>query len=666
MSKATSNKLVALALSLMIIIGVASAAPMTAFATTSETSYAETNVLEDLLSSSVNGKPFNIKDYPYNQDETIQIISFIEYCYSYRENMINNYGLYIYVYNPQGFNILDSESNKIQMAVYYDEKGNPASYEKFNLKLCNKSQGDYNNLFYKFKVIDKKIDGKLFCDRVNSNERRYDVSGVELLFQGANNTIEYSVCGRYIFTGYAQGYGPEASAKSSLSCTVDYSEAVELSVKHTFYRSKTSSLGAGHQNQLDTVYFSLPKFYLEMYGNLQRIKAEWYEYKTNEIAITSNKSFYNAVIPYVGAYMGDLNEYGMYHYVKDVGYGLAINPQTADINIAAWGWNLGTGYLHPACQRLTYLFYADNISGYDPYANITTTGGVQSNTLYDWIISYDKSYAKGTLPIKDGTISADLFADDIDENRKMNNSNGIIQKGYSYYDFDANIDLQTLQSWSSNSPSFWDNWLEFGLGAAFTGGPDEETVTVPPIQILTAEDLVGTDNEIAERLLINVKDVCSIKDEFSNLDNAVVLFRFATSDYYSEAADIIEPDAGFLWSDKITEGQAYIAKESVFFDFDIIQLTFNKDGQYIVIPVVSSPIDIVNDITPPVNFTEGLGWWKVMLALLLLVLLIVLIYPLLPHVIQVAIWFIVIPFKAIGLLIKRIAKRIEQKSRNKE
>ena len=41
--------------------------------------------------------------------------------------------------------------------------------------------------------------------------------------------------------------------------------------------------------------------------------------------------------------------------------------------------------------------------------------------------------------------------------------------------------------------------------------------------------------------------------------------------------------------------------ESVFFDFDIIQLTFNRDGVYTVIPVVSSPMDIVNAITPPVQ-----------------------------------------------------------------
>ena len=118
----------------------------------------------------------------------------------------------------------------------------------------------------------------------------------------------------------------------------------------------------------------------------------------------------------------------------------------------------------------------------------------------------------------------------------------------------------------------------------------------------------------------------------------VVLFRFATSDYYSEAVDIIEPNAGFLWSDKHYEGQAYIAQESVFFDFDIIQLTFNKEGVYTVIPVVASPIDVVNDITPPTNMPGGLEWWQIVLALVLIVLLVVLLAPVLPYIVQGIAW----------------------------
>ena len=675
MIKALSVRIAAFALTVIILFGtVFMAVPLVALAATSETSYSQTNVLDDLKSSTVGGAPFDVKDYPYNAAKDAQIIHFVEYCYSYRENMQENYGLYIYVYNPKGQSFSENNKlNKIQMAVSYDADGTPTSYDKFTLEFCNKSTGDYNNLFYKFKVIDREINGTTFFDRVNSNARRYDVSGVELVSEGSNNAKEYSVCGTYIFTGYAQGYGPDPEAKSTLTCEIEYLETIELSVKHTFYRSETSPLGAGHQNQLDTVYFSVPKRFLDRYGTLQRIKAEWYEYKTKEILVTSNSDFYNAAKDYIGVELGDEpNDFGQYEYVEDIGYSLGIGAGKAgDMYVAQWGWNLGTGYFHIPTNALYYMFLVDNIEEYDPYAETVTIGGVQSNDLYEWIKNYNKSYTAGRLPIKDGKISADLFESDIDASRKMNNENGVIKMGYSYYDFDADVDLQTLQSWSDSDPSFWDNWINFGLGAAFTGGPDEETKTVAPIQILKASDLTGTNTEIAERLLVNVSDVDSIKAEYNNAttvsgindeEMVVVLFRFATSDYYSEAVDIIQLNKGFLWSDKHIDGEAYIAQESVFFDFDIIQLTFNKDGDYTVIPVVSSPIDIVNDVTPPTNISDGLEWWQVILAIVLVVLLLVLCYPILPYIIQGILWVIMLPVK----LVKAISKSIKKNKESKE
>ena len=105
------------------------------------------------MASTVNGQPFDVKDYPYDEDSQAQIVNFVEYCYSYKGNMQGNYGLYVYVYNPQGLNIsTNSKSNKIQMAVSYDSEGNPNDYAKFDLLFLSKSENsDYKNLFYKFK-----------------------------------------------------------------------------------------------------------------------------------------------------------------------------------------------------------------------------------------------------------------------------------------------------------------------------------------------------------------------------------------------------------------------------------------------------------------------------------------------------------------------------------
>lgn len=668
-SAGKKNKLllciIALAMVVCAIFTVAQ--PIIAFAAEKGNQFDKTDVLEDLTSSSINGKPFDIRDYPFDENGDIKVISFVEYCYSYRAILMDNYALYIYVYNPKGINLsTDTKQNKIQMAAKYDADGNPIEYEKFNLEFCSKvEKGNYKNLFYKFKVVDKKVNNTTFKDRVNSNARRYDISGVELTKYGENTATEYGVSGTYIFTGYSKGYGPDADSPSTLNCEIDYLETVELSVKHTFYRSKTSSLGAGHQNQLDTVYFTVPKRYIDTYGKLQRIKAEWYEYKTNDILITSHEDFYNRAQHYIGAYLEGPDEWFRYPYNKDIYYQLAQNPQVqADMGVAEWGWNLNA-YVHPACQRLAYLFYVDNIEEYDPYASVSDIGGVESNDLYRWIMTYNKSFDKGTLPIKNGTISADLFADDIDDSRKMNNENGVIQKGYSYYDFDADVDLQTLNSWSSTSPSFWDNWKEFGLGAAFSGGPEEVTKTVAPIQIIKASDLEGTDKEIAERLLVNISDVKSIKEAYKNAttvidkkdeEEVLVLFRFATSDYFSHDVTIIDPRGGFLGTSKEYEGQAYRAQESVFLDFDIIQLTFNREGEYTVIPVVSSPMDIVNAITPPTDMPDDYSLWKTIMALLLLLFLLLILAPILPYIIRFLIWLILLPVRGIVFIVKTIIK----------
>ena len=637
--------------------------------------YSKTNVLDDLRHCTINGKPFNVADFPYDESKDIQVISFVEYCYSYKANQRDNYGLYVYIYNPKGLDLSKSQNfNKIQMAISFNGEGKPNDYYKFPLEFCSRVEnGDYKNLFYKFKVVDKEVNGTHFADRVNSNERKYYVSGIELATYLSDNATDYPVGGTYVFTGYAKGYGPDPLASSTLDCDIEFLETISLNVKHTFYRSMTSALGAGHQNQLDTVYFSVPKKYIDTYGRLQRIKAEWYEYKTKEIVVTSNSDFASEVRKLLGVYADESDKW--YNIIPqrerlDSDYGLLVDWTMQEANLAIWGWNVGEIFqvTQDPCPALYYLFEVDNIGEYDPYADLKDIGGVQSNALYEWIKTYNKSYKFGTLPIKEGNISADLFESDIDESRKLDSIYGKIQNGYSYYDFDADVDLQVLNSWSSTSPSFWDNWKNFGLGAAFSGGPNEESKTVAPIYILKESDLVGDDKEIAERLLVNVEDVDDIKAEYKNAktivsvtdeEQEVVLFRFATSDYYSKPATILIDNGGFLWSDKTINDEAYVAQESVFFDFDIIQLTFQRDGVYTVIPVVSSPIDIVNDITPPTDHSED-AWWKILIAILILILLVYLLWPVLPYVIKLIasifkwiIKIIVFPFKALGKAFKK-------------
>ena len=180
------KRIFAILFAFVLVLGALATQPHVARAET-EREFDLVNVLDDLQSSKdENGNAFDLTDYPYNENGRVQLVTLIEYCYSYAANMRGNYAVYLYLYNPTGREIdTVSPLNVAQFAVGYDAKGSPNDYENFDLKFCNKSTGDYKNLFYKFRVQDhESADGKTMAERVNSNARRYDLSSVELIYKG--------------------------------------------------------------------------------------------------------------------------------------------------------------------------------------------------------------------------------------------------------------------------------------------------------------------------------------------------------------------------------------------------------------------------------------------------------------------------------------------------
>jgi len=634
-----------------------------------------TNVIDDLLSADSNF----VANFPPNENANpkIQVIQVVEYCYSYRENMRDNYGLYIYVYNPTNLNIVrHSKSNQIMIAVSYDSDPITSSslatdYEYFELEFCSASVGEFSNLYYKFKVVDKVgKDGKTIAQRVNSAERRYDIAGIELLTSGSYNADDYAVGQVYTFTGYAKGYGFDSDVtESTLECYSRSFETISFDVKHTFYRTNESDKGVGHQNQIDTVYFRVPERFFQVYGTLQRIKAEWYEFVTKDIVVTNNEEFYNSAVSFVGTNSFPSN-YVLASEFVDSDYNWPIYPDAPEIvfrpNYGSWVFggvegSASTVLYENTIDGLFYLFATDDwcdIDSYDPLSDAVDIGGIKGSELLKHILEYNISYNNGALPIKQGNVSKDLFDSDIEESRKMNDEFGVVQYGgigKSVYDFDADIDFEYI--YSGNFNNFWDNCDNYGFwDTIFKNFPYVEE-SFSPIQVLTAVDLEGTDEELSERLLVNYNDVASIRNEYATAvanGERLVLFRFALSDYYSEKIEILKVENSF--NKKLIRDSAYRAKESVFLDFNIIQLTFRKDNKFYVIPVVSNPTDLVADITPPISFDDSTSLLQIILAVLLLILLIIILLALLPHllsliiwllkgILKVVIWLISLPFK---------------------
>ena len=601
--------------------------------------FEQTNVLDDLNSSA----SFNPNNYPANKLGEIGIINFVEFGYS-ENGTQDNYGLFVYVYNPQQLDIdKNSVQNKIQMAIGYNTDGVPNNYFKFQLQFLNASE---DNLFLKFKIIDTEIEGTHFFDRVNKEERRYDISGIELLESSKNLPEEYGIGGTWKFTGYAQGFGADVNAESTLKASVNELETIELQVESTYYRPDSlSELGKGHQNTLSSVYFAVDNEKIEKYGKLQKIMAEWYEYKTNPILITQNNEVYTYFNNLIGKNVNEHEttvEYGLGYNELLTGSGSSMAYYDLD-----WSYNLDANNNHSYSEFLqnTY-FYSKNIDEYLYYAfytgNVDYTDFIlNGEILEDYIYNYDLSFDKGTLEVNE-KISADLFSDEVDTGRT---------KGYNRKEFDSDglFDILSYDSTHSGWDKFWS-----GLWGYDTS---EEFKNVQPIYAVTDKDMLQTDSNLSKNLLINEDDIEDFRYYYSKatLENKTVfLSRFAVTDYHAEDAIIYKIENNNL---SRIRNQASVVEETVFLSFDIIQLTFNKEGIYTVIPVVSNPINIISDLTPPVQ--PSFNWLRWVLIALAIIVLIIILAPFLPTIFK-GLWeiikfifkIIIAPFKWIASLFK--------------
>lgn len=644
MAKTIRNKIYACFLVILLLItSLFSMGFTTASADTNELKFDQTNVMDDLRSS----KTFNVLNYPFYQSEKpeMYIMNVVEYCYSFDVLNQNEYGLYLYLYNPNGRNIDTTDgANNVQMGVSYNADGKPTDYEKFDLKFCSKSEEKfYEGLFYKFKVIDHvSADGKTMVQRVKSSARRYDISGIEILEKNKTLPVDYGVGGTYTFKGYAKGYGADTSAESTLTCEINELETISLEVHSTYYR--TGEYETNHRHDLTSVYFAVPNRFFEEYGKLQKIKAEWYEYQTTPICVTSSDTVYDLLYPYLGQYTYESSGNYLQLYT---GYQQLVGSN-GHYDKYDWAYNCDyTTAINESCKRISYLF-STNGAAIGSYV-------LSSERIKSYVQSYNKSFTDGYINIPGKTISHDLFEKTLSESRTAVPyvGNDIHHK---LVEFDADNTFDMLSY--DETHSGWHKFFAKLFGLA-PNDVDQSYKGISPIHIVTAEDM-AKDN-LASTLLIDgsddaLEDFRDFYNKSTEEDKTVVLFRFAQTDYMNLPVIAYNSKTGTNISKQYGK-DTYIITESVFLNFDIIQLTFNKEGVYTVIPVVNSPIDIYNDITIPA--ADGLAWWQILLAIIFLILALWLlsITGILPLLVKGIVWLILLPFRLIGKLLKAITKK---------
>lgn len=636
----TENILVRLLLVILLVIICFCSGFDTIYAEFNKTlKFDDTDLMDEL--QSIDG--FDINDYPFDTKDVVQeprVFNVVEYCYSFKPLMRANYGVYIYFYNPQGLQLNEkSVLNKVQMATAYKTENDllqPTDYDKLRLKFCSTIEnGPHAYKFYKFRVVDQKGDDGLFMsERVNSNNRQYDISGIELHSKGKPLADEYSVSGTYTFSGFASGYGPNPSDGNSITSTQRELESVELEVKSTFYRTGTSSLGKDYQNQLDSVYFAVPDILIDTYGELKRIKALWYEYKTNPIVVVEDRDIYTAMQKNLGkvTIANSLQPRFYADLVTKITPGL---PFPTTHSSMTWGYNIPQNTDKNSFKYdlksdfLSYIYHSENLKDFS----------LSGEQLIKDIYAYDKSYHTGEMDIHpSGTtgkgISADLFSNKIDEKHT---------RGYNEMLFDTDLVDQYFNMLDYDSThSGWDKFFDY-----FLSYPEDEMsyYDIPPIVAFDPADISLSDEELSRKYLIDIGDVGAFKLYYqeNKTDNTLFKFNFSHSQYYSNELKCTNGTG------KYTDG--FVAEQTVYLGFDIIYLEFKLDGVYRVIPVVSNPIDIAGDVDPPISITDPSNWWLwviILLGIVAFIILLPVLGPLIGLVINLVVSLIKVPFKIVG------------------
>lgn len=598
---------------------------LVAYAADNNVKFDNTSIFDDLYGSKdEHGNEFDLGNYPKDKDGELRFYTFVEYGYSYYANLDKNYALYTYLYNPQQLDFstyLDSNVVRMATAFVKNSEGEyvASGYDDFNIVCVSRTTGDYANLFYKFKILDPDKKLLALAQKYESENgcRRYDIAGVYLKTDKSDVTLDKNIGRSFKCSGYMATYGENANNPSTFMCKVDVLETLDLKVYQTSYLTGVSSLGAYHHNNVSSVYFAIPQRVLDKYGSLWEIYAQWYECKTAPIFVTSNSNLYNG--------MKDLTHYSLsenknkprfddsvpyyFYYGMDSNEGLG---QVHSRTTYDWAYNLysyeedyPSSSTHVTVSNsalnLPYVFYFPSYTvngAFNVINKQTVAGDVTSSQIRDYIQNYKSSNYVDWHTSRN--LASELFVNTVDSARADKGIKVGLNK------VRTNLgDTFDLKSWNSEYGSWWDKLTQYGWSYPKNEVLDEQHTNVKPFEEVINTTLNSVT--LSSDLLINENDVDSFKtfcnSSYAN-DEVPYLFRFAVSDYYSRPLGYGDSQNKVYKTEK--ESDTYLAQETVFFDFNIITMTFKGKEDYYTLAVMHTPVDVIAGVEPPpVELTPG-------------------------------------------------------------
>lgn len=491
-----------------------------------------------------------------------EMLDFLEWGHDYYGST-GDYGLYVYLYNPSGKEISRYGNNYIQMQTV-TSSGVESGFVKYRLTTLSYSTVEgYEKVFYKFRVENVKD----LATKVEKGLRQYDISGVEIQFAGDSHSTDFKVGGIYSFNGFIGYHDAGRVETSSLRQFVRDRVTVDLELHPCTWKTKTSDKGAGYQYEVFSVYFAVPNEIIRDYGDkenitkgLKKIDGSFEEYKLNGVA-TNVSSRYSTLTKYVGVKDTSSDDIPFVFTVeKDI---LNCFNSNGVLNFLSLGEN----------QKIHRYGLAFRYSG--------NKLNIDSETISAKIEEME-SLRGGfyTIPVDEGRVAGKQL--------------------YSVSSDDEDL-AYSICTYASTHKKFL-SWLS-GKGELYD--EDESYSGISPIRVVSSSDVSGvySASYIAEQLFISESDVPGLKEfvKSSGLKGKTVyLMRFAVRDYFCNTAKFYDRSAILTegtFSNQWDGGFCYFEK-TAFLNFDIISLTYeNQYAVSTVLPVVSSPIDVLGNIT---------------------------------------------------------------------
>ena len=561
--------LVLLAVLVVLPLSVLPAGAKTASVTAAD--FDKIPVVTDLSGMTIGGIKFDPLKYAYNPLGDLQILTLLEYGYP------DDPALYLYLYNPQDL-ALNTRDRRYAVTLAL---GDDPNYTKYPLKVLSTSGTDAHSRLWIKCRIDIGAD-KLVSKFKDKQERTYRLGEIELVV--GDKVRAFSLGGEWTYSGTTAG-GDLTSRSTMIS-------VIELELHPLVYRGDRFSAQFEY-DQVNSVYFSLPRDFEKKNGTVTSIRCTWTEYDSGWIlACPTDKvrdSLASAAGKSVTSYTDAYPEVYLY-----------LAPGAGNRFVFAWN-------VKDASAKITY----------------------DVDTL-QWVVKYDGEQNE-LGAIVESDLQEQINAAWLAYNQGADN---YFSQGGKVFEGDIMAD----QSFTVSVDSGASVWERIFLGKNTTEQSNRAFQRVTENALINPEAMLLVDQSYKKELT----DALAKADQ--NEEDLMIL-HFASCDY--NAIPVSAKYSSFR-----TEKDLYACREQLYMGFDILQITCEKNGEKVVVPVAAAPINVIGGLQFFSKIKDAPKWVIILIAILILAAIVILCPALLPILVKI----VILPLRLLAWLLRAIGK----------